>query len=169
MKVAVISDTHDRLPNIVKAVDMLNGMDLELVIHCGDYSAPFAVDPYRDLKHHMIGVYGNNDAERRLIASKMESYGKEVRGEFAKLNLDGLVAAVLHGDDAELLEALIDSKGFDVILYGHTHEVRVEQRFRSIIVNPGELCGYLTGKPTMAILDTETKKVEILNIQETRV
>jgi putative phosphoesterase len=67
------------------------------------------------------------------------------------------------------LEALIDSKGFDVILYGHTHEVKIEHRFRSIIVNPGELCGYLTGKPTMAILDTETKKVEILNIQETRV
>ncbi|MEM2122491.1 MAG: metallophosphoesterase [Candidatus Bathyarchaeia archaeon] len=163
---AVISDTHDRLPLIVKAVDMLNEMDLELVIHCGDYSAPFAVNPYKDLKHHMIGVYGNNDAEKHLIASKMESYGKEVRGEFAKLSLDGIVAAVLHGHDTELLEALIDSRGFDVILYGHTHEVGMERRYKSLILNPGELCGYLTGRPTMAILDTETKKGKILDIPE---
>ncbi|MBS7644655.1 metallophosphoesterase [Candidatus Bathyarchaeota archaeon] len=165
MNVAVISDTHDRLPFIMKAVEMLNEMDLELVIHCGDYSAPFAIDPYKDLKHHMIGVYGNNDAEKSLIASKMKSCGKEVRGEFAKLDLDGAVTAVLHGHDSELLEALIDSGGFDVILYGHTHEVKVERRLKSLIVNPGELCGYLTGKPTMAILDPKTRRIEILDVK----
>ncbi|MGC8850016.1 MAG: metallophosphoesterase [Candidatus Bathyarchaeia archaeon] len=164
---AVISDTHDRLPFIMKAVEMLNKMDIDLVIHCGDYSAPFAINPYKDLKHRMIGVYGNNDAEKGLIASKMKSYGKEVRGEFAKLDLDGAVTAVLHGHDAELLEAIIGSGGFDVILYGHTHEIKIERRHKSLIVNPGELCGYLTGKPTMVILDLKTMGSEILTISET--
>lgn len=167
MKIAVLSDTHDRLPFIIKAVDMLNQMDLGLVIHCGDYSAPFAVNPYKGLKHQMIGVYGNNDAEKDLLASRMKSYGKEIRGEFAKLEVQGIKIAVLHGHNRELLEALIESKGFDIIFHGHTHEIRVEQRSRTLVVNPGEVCGYLTGKSTIAILDTRTRKVEILDVPKT--
>lgn len=163
----MLSDTHDRLPFIVKAVNVLNRIDLGLVIHCGDYSAPFAVNPYKDLKHQMVGIYGNNDAEKDLIASKMRNYGKEIKGEFAKLNLQGTKIAVLHGHNPELLEALIESKGFDIILHGHTHEVRIEQRAGTLIVNPGEVCGYLTGRHTIALLDTGARNVKILDLYKT--
>jgi predicted phosphodiesterase len=33
-----------------------------------------------------------------------------------------------------------------------------------LVVNPGELCGYLTGKPTFAIIDTDKVEAEIIEL-----
>ena len=61
------------------------------------------------------------------------------------------------------LAAVAASGYFDVILYGHTHEVdvRVEE---TIIVNPGECGGWMTGKSTVAIWDTDAEEVDIVEV-----
>jgi putative phosphoesterase len=165
LKVAVISDTHDRLSKITRVVEMLNQMDIDLVVHCGDYSAPFAVKPYANLKPQMIGIYGNNDAEKSLIASHFKQIGKELRGEFGKITLGKKEGIMIHGHNNELLEALIESNAFDIIFYGHTHQSRIELKDDTLILNPGEVCGYLTGESTFAVLETKTLKTEILPIR----
>jgi len=58
---------------------------------------------------------------------------------------------LLHGDDRELLQALIAREAFDVLVHGHTHQARVGDTGKTLVVNPGETCGYLTGRPTIAV------------------
>jgi len=64
----------------------------------------------------------------------------------------------------ESIDALANSGRFDIILSGHTHSMEIRKYKEVLIINPGELCGYLTDKPTFAIIDTETMKAEIIEI-----
>ena len=64
----------------------------------------------------------------------------------------------------ETIDALANSGKFDIILSGHTHTMVNKKHNDVLIVNPGELCGYLTNKPTFAIIDTDTMNAEIVEI-----
>jgi uncharacterized protein len=64
MKVGVISDTHDQIENILKAVELLNQEKVELVVHCGDWVAPFTLKFYHALKCPIKGIFGNNDGDK---------------------------------------------------------------------------------------------------------
>jgi len=164
MKIGLVSDTHDRLPFIDKAVQKLNEEKVELVLHAGDYSAPFAAFRFKPLRARMIGVFGNNDAEKELLRKNFESIGMQVRGKFAEVKVDNLKIALLHGEETDLLESLINTSAYDVVMYGHTHQAVVRKQNRTLIVNPGEACGYLTEKATIGFLDTETMEVELVSI-----
>ncbi|MCF8024533.1 MAG: metallophosphoesterase family protein, partial [Desulfobacteraceae bacterium] len=36
MKIAVLSDTHDNIRNVRKALELIAGQHVEAIIHCGD-------------------------------------------------------------------------------------------------------------------------------------
>jgi len=165
MLVGLIADTHDRLSMVEKAVKRLNGENVGLVLHAGDYVAPFVVPKFKDLKARLIGVFGNNDGDRELLKKRFSEYkGLEMRGNFAEIIIDGLRVALLHGHEEELLKALVESEGFDVVVHGHTHKVEVYQKGRTLVVNPGEVCGYLSGKSTIALFDTVKREVRLVGL-----
>jgi len=163
--VGIISDTHDRLPLLDKAVKQLNEEKVELVLHAGDYIAPFVVPHFRPLKADLIGVFGNNDGDRDLLRKRFTELGSEIRGRFAEVIVDGLRIAVLHGDEEELLRSLINAESHDVIVHGHTHEAKNYRKGETLVINPGEVCGYLTEKPTIAILNTQTLNVKTVLLE----
>jgi putative phosphoesterase len=163
--VGLISDTHDRLPMVDKAVKALNEENVELVLHAGDYVSPFVIPRFKELKARFIGVFGNNDGDHEFLKRRFsENKRLEIRGNFAKLTLDGIQIALLHGSDEDLLNALIDCGAFDVVVHGHAHEAKVYRKGKTLIVNPGEVCGYLTGRCTIALLDTEKIEARILEL-----
>ena len=41
MRVAIMSDSHDNIWNMRKAVEIVKGRQAGLLIHCGDFIAPF--------------------------------------------------------------------------------------------------------------------------------
>jgi len=164
MKIGIISDTHDRLPFIDRAVRKMNKKDVELVLHAGDYSAPFVTSRFKPLKARMIGVFGNNDAEKELLRRNFNEIGIEIRGRFAEIQADGLKIALLHGEEKELLSSLLDTGSYNVVVYGHTHQSEVKRKKGVLVINPGEACGYLSGKATIGLLDTSTMEVTILSI-----
>jgi putative phosphoesterase len=162
--IGIISDTHDKIPFIIKAVERLNAEKVDLVLHCGDYCAPFAASSFKNLTAKMIGVYGNNDAEKELLRNAFLSIGKEVKGNFAKLNINGFKIAMLHGENKELLDTIIECSLFNLVVYGHTHKVDVNEFGKTLVINPGEVCGYLTGESSLALFHIETKKVNIIKL-----
>ena len=165
MLIGLIADTHDNLPLVDKAVKKLNEKNVELVLHAGDYVAPFVIPKFKELKAKLIGVFGNNDGDRELLKKRFNEYeGLEMRRNFAEILVDGLKIALLHGNEEELLKALINSESFDVVVHGHTHRAEVYRRGKTLVVNPGEVCGYLTGKSTIALLDTDTREAEIVEL-----
>ncbi|HCL90984.1 MAG TPA: YfcE family phosphodiesterase, partial [Candidatus Atribacteria bacterium] len=49
MKIGIISDTHDNLPKIKKAVGIFNREKVELVLHAGDFVSPFTFLEFKNL------------------------------------------------------------------------------------------------------------------------
>jgi len=166
MLIGLISDTHDNLPLVEKAVKLLNDRKVGLVLHAGDYTSPFTIPKFKALNCKLIGVFGNNDGDHELLKKRFtETQNCEVRGGFAQVEVDGFKIALLHGDETELLNALVNCGGFDAVVSGHTHIPVNKTKGISRVVCPGEVCGYLYGKPTLAILDTAKREASILELQ----
>lgn len=164
MIVGIMADTHDRLPLVDKAVKVLNEHDVELVLHAGDYIAPFVIPRFKPLKAKLIGVFGNNDGEKNGLKKKFREIDAEIHGSFADVTVDGLKIALLHGSEEELLRSLINTESHDIIIHGHTHEAKAYRKGRTLVINPGEVCGYLTEKSTIALLDSQTKEAKIIEL-----
>jgi putative phosphoesterase len=165
MLIGLISDTHDNLPMIEKAVNRLNEEKVELVLHAGDYVAPFVIPKFKALNCKLIGVFGNNDGDHELLRKRFsETTNCTIRGRFAEINVEGFVIALLHGDESELLNAVASHGGFDAVVHGHSHANVSMNMGKTLVVNPGEVCGYLTGKPTLALLDTNRREARIVNL-----
>jgi len=163
VKIGIISDTHDRLEAVEKAVDLFNTAGVEVVLHAGDLVSPFVVPRLAKLKAKLYYVWGNNDGDRLLVSKRMAEFGMEPPTEIALLNIAGKRIALLHGTSELIVEALAKSMQFDIIVRGHTHKAEVI-RGNCLVINPGEACGYLTGKRTVAVLETDTMDVQLLEI-----
>ncbi len=153
MIVGLVSDTHDNVHMIDRAVMRLNEDGVGLVLHAGDYVSAFTAKHFEPLEAPMIGVYGNNCAERELLGRVYAEAGAEIRGYFAEVEADGLRVALLHGHRKEDVDRA-HSGGYDVIVKGHTHRASIGEEDGVLVVNPGEVCGYLSGRCTLAFLDT---------------
>ena len=165
MHIGIISDTHDNLLLIEKAIKYLNEAKVDLVLHAGDYTSPFVIAKFVDLNCKLIGVFGNNDGDHELLKKRFsETQNCEIHGRFAEVNAEGFKIGLLHGDETELLNALLNRDCFDAIVYGHLHSTVERKNGKMLIISPGELCAYLTGKSTIAILDTNIREAKINQI-----
>ena len=159
MRIGVISDTHDNVPAIKRAVDYFNSSGADLVIHAGDYVAPFSFKPLLELSCDLVGVWGNNDGDRLALARV--SRGK-IRDSFVVMEQGG--TTILVGHYFEALEAIAKSQVYDLIIYGHTHEATIRKNGKTLIVNPGECGGWLYGKSTVALVDLDSKEAQLISL-----
>lgn len=151
MLVGVMADSHDNVPALEKAVALLNEKKVGFVIHAGDFIAPFSLRPLDDLRCPWIGVFGNNDGEKKGLTQN--SKGRIQPPPF-ELNLDGKKVVVVH--ELEQLDREQEAqKQAQLIIHGHTHEPQIKKEHDVLILNPGELGGWLTGRNTVAVVDTE--------------
>jgi uncharacterized protein len=165
MLIGAISDTHDNLPLLEKAVQLLNDQKVGLVLHAGDYVAGFVVPRLAKLNCPLIGVFGNNDGDHELLKKRFgETSNCTIHDRFTQVTIEGCRIALLHGHETELLTAIVDSGYYDMVVHGHSHNMGIERKGKTLAINPGELCGYLTGRPSIAILDTGKNEAKIINL-----
>jgi putative phosphoesterase len=165
MLIGAISDSHDNLPQIEKAIKILNDQKVSLVLHAGDYIAGFVIPKFKQLNCPLIGVFGNNDGDHELLKKRFsETTNCTIHDRFTQVTIESYRIALIHGHETELLGAIIDSGYFDAVIHGHTHNLGIEQKGKTLAINPGELCGYLTGKPTIAILDTAKNDAKFIKL-----
>ncbi|MCW4048652.1 MAG: metallophosphoesterase [Candidatus Bathyarchaeota archaeon] len=156
MIIGLIADTHDNIYMIQKAVEKFNEERVSLVLHAGDYIAPFTAQHFKPLNAQLIGVFGNNCAEHEHLKQVYGDIGVELRGYFTEVDVDGLKIALLHGHRKEDTDRAF-SGGYDIIVRGHTHRASIGEENGILVVNPGEACGYVTGRRSIAFLDTERR------------
>jgi hypothetical protein len=158
MLVGIMSDSHDNLPAIRAAVDLFHRRNVEAVLHAGDLVAPFTAKELLRLRPPLHIVFGNNDGERLGLK---QVFGDRIHVAPYKLNLGGKNVLLLHEPDN--LDAIADSGHFDAIIYGHLHEVDI-RKGRTLVINPGECGGWLSGRCTVALWDTENGSVEVVDL-----
>ena len=174
MKIGVMSDSHDNLPRIRQAVARFAQAGCERLLHAGDIVAPFAAKEMARFEGRVSGVFGNNDGEREGLLKawpelspaprRLEIAGRRIVLVHALSDLGR--ASALDGDEAaadylRMAEA-------EILISGHTHEAFVRHDHAGVPVlhvNPGETGGWVTGRATVAILDTKSLTVHIAELE----
>ena len=160
MKIGILSDTHDNLNAIAKAVDFFNQEHVAQVLHAGDIISPFTFNEFKRLKMPLWAVYGNNDGEKLLLKEKIKGIG-EIYEQFFVKEWEGKKIVVMH--EPKFIDSLKNSGEYDLIVYGHTHKVDI-QKGKALVFNPGECGGWITGKSTVGILDLGTLEVKLVEL-----
>ena len=148
--IGIMSDSHDNLDAIRKAVDAFNKAGVDLVIHAGDMISPFTAKEIQNLKCDFKAVFGNNDGERDGLRHFFK--GICYHDDFQELKIENKKYAIIHGTNEDVVDALVKSKKYDVVIRGHTHQLEIKEG-KCMMINPGETCGYLSGKQTILLLD----------------
>jgi len=157
--IGIMSDTHDDMEQISKAVEFLNSKNVSLVLHAGDIISPFTVEFLGGLKAEFAGIFGNNDGDKLLLTDR---FGGRVINQPLIRDADGKRVVVVHEPD--LANALARSGDFDIVIYGHLHKPDVRRVGKALIVNPGKVARLHKGESTLALLDTDTMKAEIVKL-----
>ncbi len=162
--IGVMGDSHDHQDAIDAAVSYFNRQNLDLVVHAGDLVAPFMVPHLAKLDMPLKIVYGNNEGERQFLKERLKKeMGADV-GDLATFEHAGKDIACYHGTIAAVTDGLVKSGTYDLVVTGHTHEPHIETVEGTLHVNPGETCGYLTGKKTVAVVDLDALSARHVSI-----
>ncbi|KYK37993.1 MAG: metallophosphoesterase [Theionarchaea archaeon] len=161
MFVGIIADTHDRLNAVKKGCLLFKEKDITVVLHAGDFISPFVVPLLEGFE--VYGAFGNNDGEKKGLLTKFGDIGATITEYFCEVRVDDLNIAITHGHIPSLLTLLTNSQLYDLIICGHTHQPEIRYG-NPIVINPGECCGYLSNRSTVAVFDTQKKKGEIVEI-----
>ncbi|MEM4739339.1 MAG: metallophosphoesterase [Acidilobaceae archaeon] len=168
--VGVLSDTHDSLANTEKAIKVFRDNNVSMIIHLGDIIAPFTLRAILEgLNVRFEGVFGNNDGEKLGLLRIASIYNASLGEQPRVVNINGRRLLLVHGfgdpvTTYEIVKALAESGRWNAVLYGHTHEPLVDYVRGSLILNPGDCSGVLN-KPTVALLDTRTLRVRLVNLE----
>ncbi len=120
MVLGVISDTHGLLRP--EAVEALRGSDH--ILHAGDVGAPEILASLVSMAP-VTAVRGNVDTgtwARKLPATEV-------------VELGGILIYVLH--DLGQLDLKPETAGFRVVVYGHSHHPKIEEKNGVLYFNPG--------------------------------
>jgi len=153
MIVALLSDVHDNIWNLERALAQLDGA--EVLIFCGDFCAPFSLEIMaRSFSGPIHAILGNNDGDL-LMLSNVASRAANITlyRLIGKLNLGGKEIAFTHYP--ELAEELVSSGRYDAVFSGHTHQYSHQRLGRTLWANPGEVMGRY-GEPSYILYDTGT-------------
>jgi putative phosphoesterase len=157
MRIGVVSDTHNHLPNVARVVELLNAAGVDRVIHTGDITQPKTLEVLARLAAPLHGVFGNNDAGER---EALELAGARLAIELADPPLELRWAdrriVVVH-DPRDLIGVPAE-----VALHGHTHRRVIERSDGRVVFNPGECAGHLPGHNAVGLVDLARLEVEIL-------
>jgi putative phosphoesterase len=165
VRVAIISDIHDNVPKLRSALEKLAKLGGAGELIClGDLCSPFVIAELgRGFSGPVHVVFGNNDGDRHRMADVASKFAQvTIHGEYAELDMDGRRFSVNHFDD--IGKAIAAGQKFDVVCGGHSHQFGVEAYGKSVMVNPGEIFGILTGKSTFVIYDTRTGEIERVDV-----
>jgi uncharacterized protein len=176
MLIGIISDTHDHLVGLRKAIQIFKKYKAEMIIHCGDWVSPFTLEFFdeemKDFPVPIKSVVGNNpgDIKRTMSSnSQMKNPIEWAKRSTLDIEIGDKKAVVYHGDDHTLLQSLIDSQHYDLIFTGHTHQPRNEMIGKTLVVNPGSTAyareGKIFNQASVAIYNSTKHQAEIIELE----
>jgi putative phosphoesterase len=170
MKIAILSDTHDNLANLKKAIFWIEKEKIKIILHCGDLAS---IETLEEILKNFSGkiylVLGNMDKDYQLHEhlehfdvlenNRMLNLKRvKIEREFGEIEINNKKIAFCHFPKIAL--ELSKSQKYDLIFYGHTHKPWQEKIGKTKLVNPGNLAG-LFFKATFAVYDTKTDEIEL--------
>ncbi|UJH68319.1 YfcE family phosphodiesterase [Allomuricauda sp. SCSIO 65647] len=170
MKTTIISDIHDHVWNLQKALERPELQATEALICCGDLCSPFIIKLLGQGYGNPIHiVLGNNDGDVASIVKVAQNFSNiHIHGEYFRGDLGGISVAANHYP--EKARSLAENGGYDVVCYGHNHILLADEMVGdTLLINPGAIMGYHGGElkdlsATFLVLDTETREATVYHL-----
>ena len=163
MKIGIMSDSHDNIQNIKKAIQIFKENNVKVIMHAGDLVSPFCIPLFADFKNRFYLCSGNNLGDVPYTKEKIEDIGIFF-DELGEIELGGKKFVLYHGTNEIITKALLRSQEYDYVIIGHTHHKETLQEGKTILINPGETFGDLYGEATIAILNTKSNEVTFYDL-----
>ena len=162
MLIAVMSDSHDQLENLGRALAVAVGRGVGMILHCGDLVAPFTLKELARAGVPVHAAFGNNDGDRYLLQKTAQGFPHvTLHGEFGVVDAGGVAVGFSHlKETAAGLAALGKAR---MVFFGHTHVHETLEVAGVLAVNPGEILGK-DGNPGFCLVDTATLEWERVGI-----
>jgi putative phosphoesterase len=162
MLIGLIADTHDRLPAVAELVRQLQAAGVGMVLHAGDYCSPFALRAFEEAHLSLAGVFGRNDGDPQGLVTRAQSaFGAELFESPHSFEIGGRRILLVH-DIGDVNKRSIASH--EIVIHGSTHQQEMKTRGDTLIVNPGEGCGWLYGTPSAALIELDSREVQFLTL-----
>ena len=162
MKIGVMADSHDRLPAIQELLKRFMAAGCGMVLHAGDFCSPFSLNPFLEANIPMAGIFGRNDGDPEGIrAQAARGIAIELYESPHSFEVAGRQILMVH-EIADVGKRSVHKHDF--VIHASSHQVEMKTRGNSIMLNPGEACGWLYGTPQAMIVDLETKKVDFVQL-----
>ena len=166
MKIAILSDIHDQKANLELALSQIKEQGIQQALVLGDFCAPPTVLQLVQSELKCLCIFGNNDGDRaRMKEIAATSNGRVAfsQQEFDEYEIEDKKVFVTHYP--EIAKSVADSGGFDAVFYGHDHQRYLEVlQNGTLLLNPGEIWGWLNGVSSYAIWDTEINQADIIEV-----
>jgi putative phosphoesterase len=169
MKIALLSDIHDHIWNLKKALETAELQNTDAMLFCGDLCAPFIIKLLGQGYSKPIHlVLGNNDGDVASIIANANSFSHiHIHGEYFKSEFDNKTFAMNHYPDKA--RKLAEHGAYDVVCYGHNHVQAEESIGSTLVVNPGTIMGFHGGSleevpATFMTLETATLKTKVVRL-----
>jgi len=159
MILGVVGDTHNRISNVEKIIDIFNEKKVDKVIHTGDITQAKTLKRFSRLNCPLTGVYGNNDLEEEGLKDIAEQNGFNFQDPPFILEISNRKIAVFH-EPNKIESFLKKDSSIELIIHGHTHRYRNEIIGSIRIINPGECAGIIKGKNSVGVLNLEDLSFE---------
>jgi len=164
VKAGILSDSHDHREGADAALRRFLEEGVDVILHLGDVCSPEILRGFHASGIPMVGVFGNNDSDREgLQAASGNGFH---RGPHMPV-IGGVRILMAHAFD-ELQAEIGEGGKFDLILFGHTHRTLTMRIGRAMVLNPGEACGFVTGRATCAVVDLDRMEPRILEVGPNR-
>jgi putative phosphoesterase len=160
MRIGVMSDTHGHVTNALAAVRMLEALNVQAVLHCGDIGSVEIPKLLSAWPAHF--VFGNCDSDAAELRAAIEQAGMACYGQFGNLQLGGRRIALLHSHDAKLFRQVCTSGDYDLVCYGHTHHADERRNGKTLMLNPGAL--FRATPHSIATVDLATMEAMIVPV-----
>jgi len=160
LKIGLISDTHDHVEGIRKAIRIFQVQGVDRILHLGDLCRPDTAWEFTEISTAYI--LGNNETDQAALRRALNAAGVEYLGEQAEIQIDGKLLCLYHGTRNSTVDRLIQSQKYDYLLKGHSHAIEDVAIGRTRVLNPGSI--YRAKAHTVALLKPESGEFTVFEI-----
>jgi len=165
MLIAIMSDSHDNIWNLRKALGIIKDKGAGMIIHCGDFVAPFMLKELEETGIPVHGVFGNNDGDQYLLTKFSLTVFSNItlHGIIGQVDIESFTVGFTH--QRAVADGLAAAGSYNMVCFGHSHEYLLKKIGQTIYLNPGEIMGK-EGLPGFCFVNTETNEVERVKLND---
>ena len=166
MFIAIISDTHDNIPNFKKVLDYCRLQKVEKLIHCGDLATLETLDYLNNnFPGEIFLTFGNMGEGYLANLDIKNNYYRhtQIFQDFGKIEITHRKIAFTHYPT--VAKHLCETGEFNFVFHGHTHKPWTEVINNCTLLNPGNVANQFY-PPTFAIWNTDTDLFQLIRINE---